>query len=563
MTAKRRKLQLSYDPHIIDHLGIKMYATLPNVLAELIANAYDADAKNVSICLYDKEGEKSIKVIDDGLGMSFDEINDKFLKIGRRKRNEDNDLTPIGRKITGRKGLGKLAFFGIGEVIRVTTYKRGERISFDLDWNGIISTKKGIYEPAFKTEKLYGGQNTGTQIEITNLKRKSGFDLQSLADSVSKLFNFYDDDFKVTLYFNDENPVAIDRKRKYQNIGEEFTWSIPKDYQIGREKDGIKGTIYASEKPLKPDLRGITLYARGRMVNSPEFFGVGESSHAYSYLTGWIDVDYIDAGDEDLISTQRTSLRWEEPEAEELRLQLQELLKKVEKDWRKKRKESRVREINRESNLNIEKWIGSQSTKTGEQLDFLVKSLIEEPAIPKEVGKSTLEAIHKLIPEYADFHWRQLHDQIKAVASSLYHKREYYPAVFEAIKRYETRVRRKTNSSLDGQSLMQFAFSAENEAKKGVTHDNEKDAKGPTYKLSIMKNKRKSDQSPFSEETIQNIEDGQRYLSVGVVAGIRNPLAHEEIKELQASSVFSEKDCLDSLSLLSMLFTKLDGAERR
>ena len=40
MTAKQRKLQLSYDPHIIDHLGIKMYATLPNVLAELIANAY-------------------------------------------------------------------------------------------------------------------------------------------------------------------------------------------------------------------------------------------------------------------------------------------------------------------------------------------------------------------------------------------------------------------------------------------------------------------------------------------------------------------------------------------
>lgn len=562
MAAKRRKLQLSYDPHIIDHLGIKMYANLPNVLAELIANAYDADAQNVSICLYDRGGEKSIKVIDDGLGMSFDEINDKFLKIGRRKRNEDNDLTPFGRKITGRKGLGKLAFFGIGEVIRVTTHKKGERISFDLDWNRIISTKKGIYEPAFKTEKICEGSNTGTQIEITNLKRKSSFDLQSLADSVSKLFNFYDDDFKVTLYFNDENPVAIDRKRKYQNIGEEFTWSIPKDYQIGREKDGIKGTIYASEKPLKPDLRGITLYARGRMVNSPEFFGVGESSHAYSYLTGWIDVDYIDGGEEDLISTQRTSLRWEEPEAEELRLQLQELLKKVEKDWRKKRKESRVREITRESNLNIEKWVGSQSKKTGEQLDFLIKSLTEEPAIPKEVGKSTLEAIHKLIPEYADFHWRQLHEQIKAVASSLYHKREYYPAVFEAIKRYETQVRRKTNSSLDGQNLMQFAFSPEKEAKKGLTHDNEKEATGP-YKLSVMKNKRKSDQSPFSEETIQNIEDGQRYLSVGVVAGIRNPLAHEEIKELQSSSVFSEKDCLDSLSLLSMLFTKLDGAERR
>lgn len=562
MTAKGRKLQLSYDPHIIDHLGIKMYATLPNVLAELIANAYDADAKNVSICLYDKEGEKSIKVIDDGSGMSFDEINDKFLKIGRRKRNEDNDLTPIGRKITGRKGLGKLAFFGIGEVIKVTTHKGGECISFDLDWNGIISTKKGIYEPVFRAEKLQNGNNVGTEIEITNLKRKSGFDLQSLADSVSKLFNFYDDDFKVTLYFNDKNPVIIDRKRKYQNIGEEFTWGIPEDFKIGKEKDGIKGTIYASEKPLKPDLRGITLYARGRMVNSPEFFGVGESSHAYSYLTGWIDVDYIDGGDEDLISTQRTSLRWEEPEAEELRLQLQELLKKVEKDWRKKRKESRVREISRDSNLNIENWVESQSTKTGEQLNSLIKLLMEEPAIPREVGKSTLEAIHKIIPEYADFHWRHLHHQIKDVAFLPYHKREYYEAVSEAIKRYETKVRDKTNSLASGRNLMEFAFGSVKEDKEGASTSNKKKERS-CWKLSVMKNKRKSDQSPFSEETIQNIEDGQKYLSVGVVAGIRNPLAHEEIKELQASSVFSEKDCLDSLSLLSMLFTKLDGAERR
>lgn len=562
MMARQRKLRLSYDPHIIDHLGIKMYATLPNVLAELIANAYDADAQNVSIRLYDKDGKKSIQIIDDGMGMSFDEINDKFLKIGRRKRNEDTDLTPNGRKITGRKGLGKLAFFGIGEAIKVTTCKKGERTSFDLDWNEIISSNKEIYEPVFKTWKLSDGNNIGTAIEITKLKRKSGFDLQSLADSVSKLFNFYDEDFKVTLYFNDEDFVIIDRKRKYQNIGEEFTWSIPQDYQIGMEKNEVKGTIYASEKPLKPDLRGITLYARGRMVNSPEFFGVGESSHAYSYLTGWIDVDYIDGGDEDLISTQRTSLRWEEPEAEELRFQLQEMLKKIEKDWRKKRKDSRVREITRDSNLNIKKWVGSQSTKTGAQLEVLIQSVMEEPSIPREVGKSTLEAIYKIIPEYADFHWRHLHHQIKDASSSYYHNREYYLAVFEAIKRYEAQVRSKTNSSLDGRSLMEFAFSLPNKNKKGATNDESNNKKGK-WKLSIMKNKRKTDQSPFSNETIQNIEEGQRNLSIGMVSGIRNPIAHEEIKELQASSVFSEEDCLDSLSLLSMLFTKLDGAERR
>ena len=39
-----RKLIMSFDPHTIEHLGVKMYSVLPNAIAELIANAYDADA---------------------------------------------------------------------------------------------------------------------------------------------------------------------------------------------------------------------------------------------------------------------------------------------------------------------------------------------------------------------------------------------------------------------------------------------------------------------------------------------------------------------------------------
>lgn len=35
---------MSFDPHTIEHLGVKMYSVLPNAIAELIANAYNADA---------------------------------------------------------------------------------------------------------------------------------------------------------------------------------------------------------------------------------------------------------------------------------------------------------------------------------------------------------------------------------------------------------------------------------------------------------------------------------------------------------------------------------------
>lgn len=76
---------MSYAPNTIEHLGAKMYSRIPNALAELIANAYDADSENVNITLTDINGVRSICVEDDGMGMTFDEINNKFLLIGRRE----------------------------------------------------------------------------------------------------------------------------------------------------------------------------------------------------------------------------------------------------------------------------------------------------------------------------------------------------------------------------------------------------------------------------------------------------------------------------------------------
>ena len=72
---------------------------------------------------------------------------------------------------------------------------------------------------------------------------------------------------------------------------------------------------------------------------------------------------------------------------------------------------------------------------------------------------------------------------------------------------------------------------------------------------------KKTDGSPFDTHTIQNIEEGHKMLSEGIVVGGRNPLQHEEHKQLSTSGLFSEKDCLDFLSLLSHLFKRLDDAE--
>ena len=82
------KLVLKFDPNTIEHLGISLYSKLPSVLAELISNSWDADSNDVSINFIDSNGEKEIEYIDTGDGMTFDELNEKYLVIGRNRRAE-------------------------------------------------------------------------------------------------------------------------------------------------------------------------------------------------------------------------------------------------------------------------------------------------------------------------------------------------------------------------------------------------------------------------------------------------------------------------------------------
>src|SRR5206468_4037362 len=111
-----------------DKLGVKLYDRISAVIAELIANSYDADATRVTVAapmgetLAAKAGGKvadkgfEIEVADDGIGMTPNQINDFYLRVGAERRKDANrgDLsTKFKRRVMGRKGVGKLAPFGV------------------------------------------------------------------------------------------------------------------------------------------------------------------------------------------------------------------------------------------------------------------------------------------------------------------------------------------------------------------------------------------------------------------------------------------------------------------
>lgn len=541
-----KKLRMTFDPHTIEHLGIKMYSRLPNAMAELIANAYDADAHNVLINIIDSGTDKNISIEDDGLGMSFDEINEKFLRIGRKRRTVDNGLSSSGtRKVTGRKGLGKLAFFGIGNTIEVETKQNGKRIHFTIDWDEIISSGESDYEPKFTIADC--DLKTGTKITLRRLKRETGIDKIALAVSISKLFNFFDNTFRVYISLNGDERLQIDDKLKYKNLEAQIKWLIPDDSAVSSDflkNHNITGEIFSSEKPLKPDLRGITLFAHGRLVNAPEFFGVGESSHGYSYFTGWLNVDFVDEWEEDVISTDRQSLNWDLALTEELRQKLQELMHLIERDWRERRKLERVKKISTQTGIDVSDWYAKLPPKVKTGVENIVNIVVKDSELSTDVQNSVVDYLHTLIPEYPDYHWRQLHDEIKSAAKDYYENKDFYNAVTEALKRYESGVIDKSGIQRSGQQLMGNAF-----GENGV--------------LTVTSKYKKTDGKNFRQVTKKDMEDAQRELSNGIFAGFRNPISHEEIKELYATGFITEMDCLDSLSLLSYLFRRLDDAEKK
>lgn len=541
--------ELRFDPQTIRHLGLRMYATLAPALAEIISNSYDADANNVIVSLIEDKGHpKEIKINDDGEGLSFEEINDKFLVIGRNRRDDDGDKpsTKYQRLPTGKKGLGKLALFGLAKTITVTTVQAGKLNELILDWDDLMAAK-GSYHPRASIINQNTEASDGTIISMTGLKRKTSFDVSGLADSLSRIFLF-DDTFNLLIESSSGDRISIDNKRKYSLLNTEFDWSleshllVPPDSEYARK---ISGQLLTAEKPITPQsgLRGITLFSRGKLVNAPEFFSSSTSSHFYQYLTGWISIDFIDLLEDDVISTNRQSIDWEHPEMAKLRNFLSGIVSQINADWRKKRKGKKDKDLKEKTGIDTDKWIDTLAGDVKENTTRIIEALGGEDALEKFTP--VIKALHELVPEYPFLHWRHLHPIVQEKSKQYYINRDYYTAFIEAAKKYSISVKQKSGNTATSDFNLMGAVYKE------------------TGELNVIGNYKKQDGSAFSDDTQKNIQNGQQHLSQGIIAGGRNPLSHEEINELKISDLFSEKDCLDLLSLLSHLFKRLDNSVKR
>jgi hypothetical protein len=213
LMKKANPLLFKVAPHIVEDLGLNLYTSLPRVLVEFVANAYDADSPHAMISYdkgeienarkilkkeyelevvrNDKDGlataslaarvlpeNVSIVISDAGIGMSRDDLAKKFLIAGRRRRLEEPDKSKScrsakGRLLMGRKGLGKLAGFGVGKRVTVTTRKEGDahatRIVLDYDQLVANHDTSEIPVPEEKLADGGGLAKSGTIVMLSRL----------------------------------------------------------------------------------------------------------------------------------------------------------------------------------------------------------------------------------------------------------------------------------------------------------------------------------------------------------------------------------------------------------
>lgn len=383
-------LIMEFDPNTIEHLGIHMYSTLPPVIAELVSNSYDADAKTVDIFLYDTT-DKKIVIKDTGHGMTYKDIQQKFLVIGRNRRIVDSgtlQTSESGRRtVIGKKGIGKLSFFGIASIVEVETVRDSKINIFRMELEMLKRTRKN-YEPRLIKKDKKTQEKRGTKITLTDLKRKTPFDPNNVAYHLAKTFSVFNEaDFNVRVIHNEDetNAITIKNELRFQNLTTEFEWNFPLDIGIKYEYEGkVTGKIISSEDTVPAALQGFALYSRGKLVNEPEFYDEKATSFGYSYLTGWLNVDFIDDWNKDIISTNRRSLNWEDEDAGKLRGYLNEIVRYIYRERVKKRKEKQVKLISEKAKINIENWIKSLPRHEGKLASKLVDSILNAEGLPTD-----------------------------------------------------------------------------------------------------------------------------------------------------------------------------------
>ena len=405
--------EMTIDLNVLDHLGINLYSNVAAVLTETVANAWDADATEVRID-YDP-AKKVIVITDNGIGMTVSDMNEKFLKVGYRRRLQDKTTTPLGRHVMGRKGLGKLSLFSIADNVRVESVRSGEQHGLEMAVSKIraaIDGRESRYVPdAISPEDLI--VQKGTRLVLSGLKKgRVPSTMSALRRRLARRFTVIgSSDFKVLIDGHAVTAFDRDDIRSVEylwHIGEKDTERADAAPNLTREAilpsrlDGwdaawnVKGWIGTAIKPKMlvdaegNNLNSIVLMAHGRLIQENILDNINDGRLYTKYLTGQLEADFLDFDSEDDIATSdRQRIQESDPRAAAMSAYLKSLLSKVEPQWARWRRDTGAEAVVEEHPV-IKEWFDSLDSGYRDQAKSLLAKVNSLPIDNDEDRKMIL-----------------------------------------------------------------------------------------------------------------------------------------------------------------------------
>lgn len=405
---------------VLNHLGRNLYRNFITVLGEAISNSWDADAKNIWIYI---DRDKNYLIIkDDGEGMSSDDFQNKFLKIGYSKRKDGVEKTVSQRPFIGRKGIGKLALLSCAKRIHVISKTKA------TDFVGGIIDNSGLDNAIVNdsTPQDYPLENfdlslfnsviekfeNGTIIYFENMNDGISNRIEYIRKLIALFFRFslIDNSFKIHL---NDDPITLN-ELNVLSLSTQFVWQINsmddpylkekiaatsdhiKQYKKIESSFAISGFIASVEKPSQLKIKQTTetvtvdLYVNGRLREKDLLKHIPSTRVVESYLYGQIHFNNLD-GDKDRFTSSREGVISDDPLfksfLEELNSIVQNLMKDWD-DWRRKlnqdgdpddtritRKERKSREL---FNTVVDEYMPPKSSSNRSQVDDWANSLSDE-----------------------------------------------------------------------------------------------------------------------------------------------------------------------------------------
>lgn len=329
------KYKMTLDLQLLNHLGLNLYSNASAVVSEAVANSWDADATEVNIVISDD----SIIIFDNGCGMDLEDINNKYLHVGRQRRNVDEAITlNYKRAVMGRKGIGKLSLFSIANSISVYSIKGQEKNALRISTVALKECieKNEEYSPEELPTDDFDFAHDGTKIILRELKKKRTAALATyLRRRLARRFSIIGDQYSFVVKVNNE-PVTVSDRDYLPKA--QMLWIYPSEsdpmftvdkiegqcsagltekflretiVDCGEIKVNIYGWIATASEPsklLEEDgaINKITIMVRGKMAKEDILPELRSTALYTKYVFGEIHADFLDQDDmEDITTSSR------------------------------------------------------------------------------------------------------------------------------------------------------------------------------------------------------------------------------------------------------------------